>query len=55
MAITTPSTKEIQTTAMDCFKSESRSGHEIFLNSVLTPLKKLGFAAFAFFAESGTN
>ena len=46
----TPTTTEIATTATDCFNVDCLSGHEIFLNSAFTPLKKLGH--FCFSAES---
>ena len=42
-----PTTIEIATTAMDCFRVAFLSGQEIFLNSAFIPLKKLGFACFS--------
>ncbi len=44
-AIAAPSTTETATTETDCFKSESLSGHTIFLNSDFIALKKLFFGA----------
>lgn len=40
MAIISPTTIETITTAIDCFSADCLSGHDIFLNSAFTPLKK---------------